>query len=53
MNVLAVAVLEGKEITDGYDLGVPGYNNLVIDGKVLYGEAWVFVDKTNMADYDF
>ena len=53
MNVLAVHVLEGKEIHEGMDLGVPGYNNLKIDGKVLYGEAWIFVNKDNMHEYDF
>lgn len=53
MNVLAVHILEGGEVTEGMDLGVPGYNNLTIDGKVLYGEAWIFVDKNNMDQYDF
>ena len=53
MNKLAVMILEGKEITDGMDLGVPGYNNIKIDGTVIYGSAWVDVTKENMADYNF
>lgn len=54
-NALAVKVLEGKkdEIKDGLNLGVKGYENLKLDGKVLYGEAWVDVTKENMADYNF
>ncbi|NSW77214.1 MAG: autoinducer 2 ABC transporter substrate-binding protein [Candidatus Atribacteria bacterium] len=53
MNKLAVAVLEGKEVGNGTDLGVPGYTNLRQDGRVLYGEAWVFVAKENMDKYNF
>ncbi len=53
MNQLAVAILEGKEITEDTDLGVSGYNSLTIDGKVLYGKAWVYVTEDNMDKYDF
>jgi simple sugar transport system substrate-binding protein len=58
MNKVAQMVLDGQEVTDGMDLGVPGYNAVsVIDGpgegKVVYGEAYVFVDATNLADYPF
>lgn len=53
MNKLAVMVLNGEEITDGMDLGIEGYNELKMDGKVLYGQAWVDVTKENMGDYDF
>src|SRR5690606_37762582 len=42
MNVLAKAILDGEEITDGMDLGVAGYENISIDGKVIYGDkAWI------------
>ena len=50
MNKLAVMILEGKEISEGMDLGVPGYNNIKIDGTVIYGSAWVDVTSDNMAD---
>ena len=53
MNTLAVMVLEGKEITEGMDLGLPGYDKLKKDGKLLFGSAWVDVTQDNMDDYDF
>jgi simple sugar transport system substrate-binding protein len=53
MNKLAVMVMNGEEITDGMDLGLPGYENITLDGKVIYGQAWVNVTKDNMADYPF
>jgi simple sugar transport system substrate-binding protein len=56
MNKLAVMILDGKkdEIKEGVDLGVPGYEALkVVDGKYLYGNAWVGVGKEEMNDYDF
>lgn len=55
MNKLAVMVLEGKEdeIQNGLDLGVPGYEDLIVDGKYLYGNAPVKVDKDNLDEYDF
>lgn len=53
MNELAVMLLEGKEPTDGMDLGITGYENVSIDGKVIYGQAWVDVTKDNAADYPF
>ncbi len=53
MNTLAVMVMDGKTVTDGMDLGLPGYENISLDGKVIYGSAWVNVNKENMADYPF
>lgn len=55
MNVLATKILQGEEVGDGLDLGIPGYDNLKLDGKVFYGQAWVDVDKTNVSDpaYNF
>lgn len=52
---LAIKVLDGEEITDGCDLGVEGYENLTLDGKVLSGQAWIDVTKENVDDpaYDF
>ncbi|MEM7695599.1 MAG: autoinducer 2 ABC transporter substrate-binding protein [Pseudomonadota bacterium] len=51
MNKLAVMLLEGKEIGNGLDLGIPGYNSLIQEGKVLYGEAAVKVTMDNIAEY--
>jgi len=53
MNKLAVMVMNGEEVTDGMDLGLPGYEEVSLDGKVIYGQAWVNVDAANMADYPF
>lgn len=53
MNKLAVMVLNGEEVSDGMDLGLPGYEKVSLDGKVIYGQAWVNVNKDNMADYPF
>ncbi len=53
MNKLAVMLIDGEPVTDGMDLGVEGYEKLSLDGKVLYGQAWVDVTKENMAEYPF
>ncbi|WP_136646488.1 autoinducer 2 ABC transporter substrate-binding protein [Tabrizicola sp. YIM 78059] len=53
MNKLAVMVMNGESVTDGMDLGLPGYEKVKLDGKVIYGQAWVNVNKDNMADYPF
>lgn len=53
MNKVAAMAIEGKSVTDGMDLGVEGYNKIRLDGKVIYGQAWVDVTKDNMGDYEF
>ena len=58
MNIVATMVLNGEEIVDGMDLGVPGYEHIsLVDGpgagKIIFGNAMVFVNKDNMADYLF
>ncbi len=53
MNKLAQMVMDGVEVTNGMDLGLPGYEKITLDGKVLYGQAWVNVNAANMADYPF
>ena len=50
--------LDGKytvwgKVTDGMDLGINGYHHVKLDGKVIYGQAWVDVTKDNMAEYPF
>jgi simple sugar transport system substrate-binding protein len=49
-------VLDGKkaEIKDGMNLGVKGYDMLILKNeKYFYGAAWVSCTKENMADYPF
>jgi simple sugar transport system substrate-binding protein len=53
MNKLATMVMNGETVTDGMDLGLPGYEAVKLDGKVIYGQAWVNVNKANMAEYPF
>ena len=56
MNEIAVRLLRGETIGNGTDLGVEGYRNLRQDAdnpRLFYGEAWVFVDRDNMDQYDF
>ena len=58
MNESALKLLQGEEITDGMDLEAEGYQGLLLKendkgAKVLYGQAWIDVDATNMDEYDF
>ncbi len=53
MNALAVMVMNGETVTDGMDLGLPGYEEITLDGKVIYGQAWVNVNADNLSDYPF
>ncbi|WP_152047557.1 substrate-binding domain-containing protein [Aureimonas psammosilenae] len=58
MNVVANMVLDGKEVTDGMDLGVPGYNKVSVKkgpgkGVIVQGEAWVDADKASYKNYPF
>jgi simple sugar transport system substrate-binding protein len=53
MNKLAMMVMNGEEISAGMDLGLTGYEDIVIEDGVIYGQAWVNVDAENIADYPF
>jgi simple sugar transport system substrate-binding protein len=58
MNKVAKMLIDGKEVKDGDDLGVPGYNKVIVRqgpgaGKIILGQAWADVDKTNMDKYPF
>lgn len=54
MNAVSELILDGEEIEDGMDLGVPGYGAIEIDGSVLYGDnAWIEVTAENVDEYDF
>jgi len=57
-NVVLQKLANGEEITDGMDLGVPGYEEIEIrDGpngvSVIYGSAWIKINADNMEEYDF
>ena len=56
MNAIAVKMLDGGKITDGMDIEVDGYNELIQDKndpKLFFGSAWVFVNKDNVDEYNF
>lgn len=52
-NKLLQMHLAGEEIGDGTNLGIPGYENLIAVGNVLYGNAPVYVTAEDMDDYPF
>ncbi|MGA1801680.1 autoinducer 2 ABC transporter substrate-binding protein [Rhizobium sp. HT1-10] len=58
MNKIANMVMDGKDMTDGMDLGVKGYNKVSVKkgpgkGVIVTGQAWVDVTKANYKDYPF
>ncbi|HET8563875.1 MAG TPA: autoinducer 2 ABC transporter substrate-binding protein [Candidatus Binatia bacterium] len=52
-NQIALMKMRGEQVGVGTDLGIPGYNSLTGEGNVLFGNAAVYVDSTNAADYPF
>jgi simple sugar transport system substrate-binding protein len=57
-NQVILMLINKQEITDGMDLGVPGYEKIkLVTGvngvPVIYGSAWIKIDATNMGDYPF
>lgn len=56
MCELARKVLDGEEIGDGTDLGIAGYDNLVVSAdneKILMGDASITITADNVDDYNF
>lgn len=57
-NVVALKVINKEPITDGMNLGVPGYEKIKLakgpNGvDVIYGNAWIKIDANNASDYPF
>jgi simple sugar transport system substrate-binding protein len=52
-NQIAMMTMAGEEVGEGTDLGIDGYNSLLADGNVLYGDAAVYVDASNADEYPF
>lgn len=53
---LALKVLNNEEISNGIDLGVPGYENMQLaegSTKVLLGQGWVNVTTENVDSFGF
>lgn len=54
MNAAARMLVEGETIETGTDLGVEGYNEVEVDGTVIYGNnAWIDVTEDNLDEFDF
>lgn len=58
MNKIAKMLVDGTEIKDGMDLGVPGYTNMHVKpgpgkGIIMTGQAWIDVNKDNLEKYAF
>ncbi|CAM2146467.1 simple sugar transport system substrate-binding protein [Pararobbsia alpina] len=58
MNKIAKMLIDGKTVTNGMDLGLPGYNKVTVSkgpgkGIIVRGQGWVNVDKTNYKNYPF
>jgi len=52
-NQMALMKIRGEDVGVGSNLDIGGYGDLTGSGNVLYGDAAVYVDDTNAADYDF
>jgi simple sugar transport system substrate-binding protein len=52
-NQMALMKIRGEEIGVDTDLGIDGYNKLIGESNVLYGDAAVYVDSTNAKNYPF
>jgi simple sugar transport system substrate-binding protein len=57
-NVVAYKLLKGEPITNGLDLGIPGYESIKVEENesgipVVYGSGWIKIDANNMDDYPF
>jgi simple sugar transport system substrate-binding protein len=54
MNKLAVMVLNGQKVTDGMDLGLPGYEKIrLVNDKIIFGNGWIDCTKENMDKFNF
>ncbi|AOG12665.1 MULTISPECIES: substrate-binding domain-containing protein [unclassified Agrobacterium] len=58
MNTIAKLLLEKKELTDGMDLGVPGYEKVTVkqgagQGLLVVGNGMVLADKATYKDFLF
>ncbi len=50
---VAEMVLDGEAVESGMDLGQSGYESVVVEDKVIYGQAWVTVTLDNLDEFDF
>lgn len=53
MNKLAVMVLRGETISNGMNLGILGYEQIALKGKIVSGTAWVDMTRETVDRYSF
>lgn len=53
LGSVALAVLEGRTITTGADLGRPGYDNVKVDGKIITANGEMTFTKENVDQFNF
>lgn len=53
VNKLAVMVLRGEKISAGMNLGIPGYEQIALNGQILSGTAWLDVTRETVDRYNF
>lgn len=53
MCTVAVKVLNKQPITDGMDLGIDGYEHVTLKDHIIYGSAWIDIDKSNVDTFGF
>ncbi len=57
-NMVLLNLAKGNEITEGMDLGVSGFESIIIEdgpngAPVIYGSAWIKMNADNMDQYPF
>ena len=52
-NEIAVDIMNGIQPKTGNDYKRPGYNNVTVKDKVVYGNAWIDFNNDNIAKYNF
>jgi len=52
-SLVALNVLEGKEIATGDDYGQEGYESIVVDGKLVVGDAILKIEKGTFAPGEY
>lgn len=50
---LAMKMYKGETVESGMDLGVEGYTDVTIAGKVVIGQGWIAITKDNVDQFTF
>ena len=50
---LSIKMWNGESVTNGMNLDVAGYENIVLDGTTVTGDGWIKITKDNVDDFTF